>query len=142
MIMKKLFLMLLCLSGMATSNAGEMYKTVEISKMKMEVSAYDASEIESAEWAYAFKLRENSSIYGDCCITGVAEGKFYISSPDGSQKYLVDRKGIKPVRDVDYSFEYDGLWAEVGEPLGDEHQVKYLYGYSKDDDVYVVIIGK
>lgn len=141
--MKKLFLMLLCLSGMATANAeSEMYKTVKVSDFTMQVAKYDAEEIENAEWSYAFKLRNNSSIYGDCCVTGVAKGKFYISSPDGSQEYLVDSKGIKEAKGVDYSFECNGLWAEVGEPLGDEHQVKYLYGYSEKDDVYVVIIGK
>lgn len=141
--MKKLLFMLFGLLGMTTavSAGNDYYRKVEICNIKMEVAAPELESLNIAAWKYVFKLNNPYNEVSDCCDVGVFKGRFYISSPDQTQMFLVDAKGIEPLKSSpEYSFDYGNLWAEPGESLAFA-QVKYIYGYS-DSDVYVIVCGK
>lgn len=132
--MKKLLLMLTALLSMTSVSAANDGQ-VTVSGFTFDVSDQVKSEIGGAKWAFAFRLENTSSQYGDACLCGTYEGLPYISSPDGSQEYVVSKEGLTRVLNVTPEFSDD--WAEKGEKCS--NKMKYAFGYDTKDNVFVVV---
>ena len=160
-------MLLIVMLGVTSAWADDCYEEVKVDGIVLNVRPDEAQAIERAAWAYAFKLENDSDYCGDCCICGNVFGEYYIASPDGTQEYLVrPNKGLQRVTSFGPQFDTDewdlipnpqfrpynwpliphpqfntDVWAEWYEPIG-EHLIKYLYAYTEDDEVYVVVFGK
>ena len=130
--------MLVCLLGMAPAIQA---MNVERCGFSFDVGTEDAIEINASKWCHVFRLENTSSLAGDYCNCAVTkEGKYYISSPDGTQEYIVEPKGLTRV--INPKLTYDDVsWASPYEPLG-KYALKYVYGYDDNGNVFVVIYGK
>ena len=128
--------------AMTVSAAGtEEYVAVKKCGYSFTLASCFAEEMKTAKWSAVFKLNDNSNRYGDTCLCAVTtDGSPYISSPDGTQEFIIRDGSIKKVSNPEISFDKGDVWVEYGQPFV-KNKIKYVYGYDIDDNVYVVIYG-
>ena len=141
--MKKFFLLLVCMIGIAPVAFAEGNAKVSVDGFGFEVTSEQKAEMTKSRWAHAFRLENTSSSNGDCCLVGKYKGSYYIASPDESQEYTVSKEGLTRVmasNDVELYLNSE-VWAEPYDDF-EGHSIKYAFGYDSNDNVFVVVYGR
>jgi hypothetical protein len=138
----KFFIVFLLGMVAMTVSAADTEENVAVNKngYAFIIPAADAQEMKTANWSVVFMLNNSSSQYGDCCLCArTIDNKLYISSPDGTQEFIINNGKLKKTSKPKIFFD-EGSWAEHGQPLG-KNRAKYVFGYDLNDNVYVVVYG-